>query len=103
MSERRADLMAELFLIDRQLEASDESTTDLVDALVSTARGLKLPIDEHRDETHRFLEGMQPVADATWTQCGGLIFALAEGQVVDERAVAAQLARRIYDLAPCHD
>lgn len=102
MSESLDDLMAGLSLIDRQLGASDESTADLIDALVDTARGLKVPVAARSDETHRFLEGAEPVARASWLQCGGLIFALAEGQVVDQRAVAAQLARRIFDLAPTH-
>src|SRR3954464_4626498 len=100
--ESRDELMAELALIVRQLQASDESTSDLVDALVDTARALKLPINEGRDDAHRFIEGVQSVEAATWLQCGGLVFALAEHQVVDSRALASRVAQRVFELAPTH-
>jgi hypothetical protein len=100
--ESRDTLMAELALIARQLQASDEPTSELIDALVSAARALKLPCDERREDTHRFLEGVESVESATWAQCGGLVFALAERRVVDERAVATRVAQRIFQLTPTH-
>ncbi len=94
--------MAELALIDRQLQASDESTSDLLEALADTARALKVPADDRREDAHRFIEGVDAVESATWAQCGGLISALTEGLVVEERTVAARVARRIFELTPTH-
>jgi hypothetical protein len=101
-TESRDELMAQLVLIGRQLQASDEATTDLIEALADTARALKLPIDERREDTHRFTEGTEAVAAATWAQCGALVFALTERQVVDDRALAAQVARRVFELTSTH-
>jgi len=100
--EARDELMAELALINRQLQSSDESTSDLVDALADAARALKLPVDEARDDTHRFIEGVEAVESATWAQCGGLIHSLAQHQLVDERPLAARVAQRVFELAPTH-
>jgi len=100
--ESRDELMGELALIQRQLQAPDEPTSVLVEALLGAARALKLPVDERRGDTHLFVEGGEAVESATWLQCGGLVFALAEGQVVDERAFALRLAQRIFDLTPTH-
>jgi hypothetical protein len=100
--ESRDELLAELALINRQLEASDESTSDLIDALVEVARALKLPTDARREDSHRFAEGAEAVESATWAQCGGLVVALADRQVVDERAFAARVAQRIFELIPTH-
>lgn len=98
----RDELMAEVALINRQLQASDETAADLIEAFVEAARALKLPVDEARSDTHRFIEGVEPVEGATWAQCGGLIFALAQHQLVDERALAARVAQRVFELAPTH-
>jgi len=100
--ESRDTLMAELALIERQLQASDEPTSELVDALVDAAHALKLPAAALREDTHRFIEGADAVESATWAQCGGLVFALAERHVVDERAFAARVAQRIFELTPTH-
>lgn len=100
--ESRNDLMAEVALINRQLQASDEATSDLIEALLDVARAIKLPVDEHREDAHRFIEGTESVASATWAQCGGLVFALTQQQVVAERAFAAQLAQRLFELIPTH-
>lgn len=102
MMESRDHLMAELALIDRQLQASDETTSDLVEALLDVARALKLPVDARREDAHRFIEGTESVATATWAQCGGLVFALTQRQVVEERALAAQVAQRLFELTPTH-
>lgn len=100
--EARDDLMAEIALINRQLQASDESSSDLIDALVDVTRALKLPVDEPRSDTHRFVEGVESVESATWLQCAGLIHALSQRQVVEERALAARVAQRVFELAPTH-
>ena len=102
LMESRDELLSELALINRQLQASDESTSDLIDALVAAARALKLPTDAPREDTHRFIDGAEAVENATWAQCGGLVVALADRQVVDERAFAARLAERIFELTPTH-
>jgi len=100
--ESRDELMAKLALIERQLQASDEDTSQLVDELEDAARSLKLATDTHRDDAHLFIEGTAAVESATWAQCGGLLFALSHEQVVDARAFAARLARRIFELTPTH-
>lgn len=100
--ESRDNLLAELALISRQLEASDEPTPDLISALIDSARAVKVPADEPRQDTHRFIEGTEPVEVATWAQCGGLVWALSESQVAEERALAARLAQRIFALVPTH-
>jgi hypothetical protein len=100
--ESRDELMAELVLIARQLQASDEPTSDLIDALIDVTRALKLPIDEPGTDTHRFIEGVDAVEVATWKQCAGLVFALAQKQVTDERALATRIAERVFELTPTH-
>jgi len=96
------ELMGELALIERQLESSDEPTSDLIDALVEAARALRLPTDERREDTHLFIDGGEAVESATWRQCGGIVYALIERRIVDERTVAARVAQRIFELAPAH-
>lgn len=98
----RDGLLAELALIDRQLQASDEPTSDLVDALDAAARALRVPVDERGQDAYRFIEGEAAVSTATWVQCGGLVFALAQGHVVDSRQLAARVAQRLFELAPSH-
>jgi|tagenome__1003787_1003787.scaffolds.fasta_scaffold12704899_1 hypothetical protein len=98
----RDELMTEISLISRQLQTSDEPTPDLIEALVDSARAINLPVDERREDTHRFIEGDESVESATWAQCAGLVHALQEGQVVDDRALAARVAQRIFDLLPTH-
>jgi len=100
--ESRDELLAELALIARQLQAPDEPTSDLVDALAAAARALKVPVDESRQDAYRFIDGETAVATATWLQCGGLVYALARGQVVDSRQLAARVAQRLFELAPSH-
>jgi hypothetical protein len=100
--ESRDELLEQLALIERQLQASDEPTANLIDELVDVARALRLPTDDHREDAHRFTEGSEPVESATWKQCGGLIYALAQKQVPDERAFAARLTQRIFELLPTH-
>ena len=100
--ESRDELMEELALIDRQLQMSDESAADLIEALVDAARALKLPIDGRREDAYRFIQGVDSVEAATWAQCGGLVFALSQRQVVDERALAARVAHRVFELTPTH-
>jgi hypothetical protein len=100
--ESRDELMAKLALIERQLQASDEETSQLVEELVDAARSLKLGTDTHREDAHLFIEGTAAVETATWAQCAGLLFALSHEQVVDVRSFAARLARRIFELTPTH-
>jgi len=96
------DLLTQLSVIERQLQSSDEPTRDLVDALLEVARGAKLPMDERRADTQMFLEGAASVEAATWLQCGGLLHALGQGYVTEDRALAARLAQRIFELLPTH-
>ena len=98
----RDELMGELVLIDRQLQAADEPTTNLMDALIDVTRALKLPIHQRRADARLFIESTQSVSSATWDQCGGLVFALAQREVVDPRAFASRVAQRIFELTPTH-
>jgi len=100
--ESRDELMVELALIDRQLQGSDESTSDLVDALVDTARALRVPVEPSDEGLHLFINGKLSVDSATWGQCGGLVFELEQRTVVDDRSLAARVARRVFELAPKH-
>lgn len=98
----RDELLTEIALIGRQLQSSDEPTADLIDALFESARAVNLPVDDRREDTHRFIEGVEAVEAATWAQCAGLVHALQEHQVVEDRALAARVAQRIFDLLPTH-
>jgi hypothetical protein len=49
-----------------------------------------------------FLEGTEKVETATWTQCGGLLFALTHEEMRGADALAARVAERIFDLPPTH-
>lgn len=98
----RDELMTQMALIERQLQSSDESTADLVDALVDAARAARVPMQAGKDDTHAFIEGRAAVETATWAQCGGLIQALVEGYVVQNRDLAARVAQRVFELTPTH-
>ncbi|HET7539662.1 MAG TPA: hypothetical protein VFK05_07315 [Polyangiaceae bacterium] len=100
--ESRDELMGELALIERQFQASDEPSVDLIEALLAVARALKMSVDERRTDTHLFLDGAKEVESATWAQCGDLVRALSEGKVLDERVFATRVARRIFELTPTH-
>ena len=63
---------------------------------------MKLPVDDARSDTHRFIEGVAPMESATWAQCGGLTLALAQHVLTDERALAGKVAQRVFELAPTH-
>ena len=99
---RRDDLMAQLALIERQLQSSDEPTADLVNALVDVAHALSLPVAERRAETLNFVGGVTSIETATWSQCGGLLHALTEGDVPENRELASRVAQRIFELVPTH-
>ncbi|HEX2673628.1 MAG TPA: hypothetical protein VHM25_22270 [Polyangiaceae bacterium] len=79
------------------------STTDAGSTLdITGLKGDALLGANRRSDTHRFLEGDEAVESATWEQCGGLVHALETGQVADERAVAARVAARLFELVPTH-
>jgi len=92
----RDELMSELALLERQFQNSDEDTSQLVEELLDAGRALGLASDVHREDAHWFTEGLEPVESATWLQCGGLLYALDNDQVVNVRAFCARLARRIF-------
>ena len=98
----RDELLTELALIVRQLESSDESTADLLQALIDTARAARLPAEARRDDSLRFVEGDASVHSATWEQCGGLVHALEHGYVASDRSFIARVAARLFDLLPTH-
>ena len=103
--DEKIELISELSRITRRLDQRD-SPEDVIAAAISalaeTARALGVPVDTRRDDAPVFLEGTEKVETATWTQCGGLLFALAHDTVFDRRGIATRIARRLFELAPTH-
>jgi hypothetical protein len=93
-----ADELAEL---GRTLsEQSDLENQRTIQALVEAAHRLGVPTNQRRDDAPVFLAGTESIESATWTQCGGLLFALAHDQPAEARVIAARVARRIATLLP---
>jgi hypothetical protein len=69
-------------------------------ALAHAARSIGVPTGTRRDDAPVFIAGTEPIETATWTQCGGLLFALLHDHVPDARDVAERVARRISMLSP---
>jgi hypothetical protein len=95
---KAADELAEL---GRTLsEQSDLEDRRTIQALVDAAHTLGVPTNQRRDDAPVFLAGTESIESATWTQCGGLLFALAHDQPAEARLIAARVARRIATLLP---
>lgn len=98
-------LIDELSRLVRELSELADATpraSSAVSKLVEIARALGVPTDHRRDDAPVFLEGTEKVATATWTQCGGLLYALAHDEARDRSAVATKVAQRLFELAPTH-
>jgi hypothetical protein len=95
---RLSGLMPEL----RQRGQTLARASTAIAELMEIAHALGVPTTQRRDDAPVFLEGTEKVETATWTQCGGLLFALAHDEARDPGALAVRLARRIFELAPTH-
>ena len=98
-------LIDELSRLVRELSEPAPTTargSTAVAELLEIARALGVPTTDRRDDAPVFLEGTAKVETATWTQCGGLLFALAHDEVRDAQSLATRLAQRLFDLAPTH-
>ncbi len=93
------------------IEALERLTPDLndplksesaVQELIAVARALEVPTQERRDDAPVFLDGTESIDTATWTQCGGILFAIGRGEAREPGNVAAYVARRLIILAPAH-
>ena len=100
----RSELMLELSHVGGQLQACSkpESTQHFIEELVEIARQLYVPMDEARADSALFLAQPERIADATWDQCGGVLYALCQECKEDRLQLGARVAQRLVQLAPGH-
>lgn len=101
----KLELIDELSHLRRQLSGPALATpgaSNAVSKLIEIARALGVPTTHRRDDAPVFLDGTEKLETATWTQCGGILYAIAHDEVSDRTAVAAKVAQRIFELAPTH-
>jgi hypothetical protein len=96
----RSELFLELSHVGGQLHAcSDPKTAPLfIDELVEIARQLAVPTDARRDDARVFLRAPDKISSATWTQCGGLLYALCHDGPDNRLQVAVKVAQRLVRL-----
>lgn len=97
-----SELFLELSHVGGQLHAcSDPQTAPLlIDELVDIARQLAVPTDHRRDDAPVFLGEPDKIRTATWTQCGGLLYALSHDPPRNLLQVATGVAQRLVRLLP---
>lgn len=104
----RTELVAQLAHVGGQLAApkAEAAREPLLDELQDIAGALDVPINRRRDDAHVFLENPEKIAEATWTQCGGVLYELRHGAGPERPAdpppalsIAAEVAQRIARLA----
>ena len=100
----RSELFLELSHVGGQLHAcaNPESAPLFIDELVDIARQLSVPIDAPRDDAPVFLGAPDKISTATWTQCGGLLYALCHDGPENRLLVAIKVAQRLARLAAGH-
>jgi len=98
----RSELLLELSHVGGQLHAcaDPQMVSSLIEELVEIADQLAVPTDERRDDAPVFLEAPDKIRTATWTQCGGLLYALRNDAPSQSLLVAAQVAQRLIRLVP---
>lgn len=98
----RSELVLELSHVRGQLHACLDPQTAplLIDELVDIARQLSVPIDDRRDDAPVFLDAPDKIRTASWTQCGGLLYALCHDHPGNRLQVATGVAQRLARLAP---
>ena len=100
LTNERSELFLELSHVGGQLHAcSDPQAAPLfIDELVDVARQLSVPTDSRRDDARVFLGAPEKIASATWTQCGGLLYALCHDGPENRLQVAINVAQRLVRL-----
>lgn len=103
-TQNRSELVAQLTHVGGQLVGRNvgNAASPLLEELLELARTLHVPTDKPRDDSRVFLNTPQKIAGATWTQCGGILYALSHQSRSDASAIAAEVAQRIARLAPNH-
>lgn len=98
----RGELLLELSHVGGQLHccADPQVAPSLIEELVEIARQLAVPTDDRRDDAPVFLESPEKISTATWTQCGGLLYALRHDQPDKRLRIAIEVAQRLARLAP---
>jgi hypothetical protein len=100
MINERSELFLELSHVGGQLHAcSNPQTAPLfIDELVDIARRLSVPTDDRREDAPVFLSAPDKISAATWTQCGGLLYALCHDGPENRLQVATKVAQRLARL-----
>ena len=85
-----------------QNSASDQATRALLGELSMAARSLGVPTNQRRDDAPVFIGAPDKLSTATWTQCGGILFALHHDHAPAKNTahIAARVAERIAALLP---
>ncbi len=96
------ELLLELSHVGGQLHACSDPRVapPFIDELVDIARRLSVPTDDRRDDAPVFLDAPDKISTATWTQCGGLLYALRHDRPDNRLLVATQVAQRLARLVP---
>ena len=96
-----SELEAQLNHVGGQLAAhhGPGSAAPLLEELIDIAAELRVPTRQRRDDSHVFLEAPHKISEATWTQCGGILYALSHERGLDCAPIAAAVAQRIARLA----
>ncbi|MEI9938727.1 MAG: hypothetical protein WDO69_16030 [Pseudomonadota bacterium] len=98
----QSELLLELSHVGGQLHAcADPLAAPLfIEELIDVARQLSVPTDERRDDAPVFLEAPDKISTATWTQCGGLLYALGHDGPQNRLRIATEVAQRLALLVP---
>jgi hypothetical protein len=100
-SDEMSGLVADLCRIAQSLRGQVADSRS-IEELLQVAGALGVSTSSRRDDAPVFLDGTERVETATWTQCGGLLFALVHDDVREPCAIAARVAQRLFELAPTH-
>ena len=96
-----SELFLELSHVGGQLNACSDPQTvpPLIEELVDIARELSVPIDPRPDDARVFLRAPDKISTASWTQCGGLLYALCHERPTNGLEIATEVAQRLTQLA----
>jgi hypothetical protein len=96
----RSELCLELSHVGGQLHACSDpqAAPPFIDELVEIARQLSVPTDAPQDDAPVFLKAPEKISTASWTQCGGLLYALSHDRPKNRLQVATKVAQRLARL-----
>jgi len=96
-----SELFLELSHVGGQLHACTDPqiAPPLIEELVDIARELAVPLDRNRDDVRVFLGAPDKISTASWTQCGGLLYALCHDRPINGLEIATEVAHRLTRLA----